>query len=119
LALTRYPWIGWSTSALQVVPPAPRTRQDNFFSLFTGLLSVVNRQPSSGREREFNDSLYAAMMSVEMEPEGVFLHLLGNSDASSLWHLADAEQALNPVPCRCRLWESAHGVGADAEELPL
>lgn len=33
-------------------------------------------------------------MSVEMEPEGVFLHLLGNSDASSLWHLADAERAL-------------------------
>ena len=32
-------------------------------------------------------------MSVEMEPEGVFLHLLGNSDASSLWHLADAERA--------------------------
>jgi hypothetical protein len=33
-------------------------------------------------------------MSVEMEPEGVFLHLLGSSDASSLWHLADAERAL-------------------------
>lgn len=29
-----------------------------------------------------------------MEPEGVFIHLLGESDASSLWHLADPERAL-------------------------
>jgi hypothetical protein len=41
-------------------------------------------------------------MAVEMEPEGVLLHLLvGNTEApgkshrdSSLWHLADAERAL-------------------------
>jgi hypothetical protein len=33
-------------------------------------------------------------MSVEMEPEGVFLHLLGENQESSLWHLSDAERAL-------------------------
>ena len=41
-------------------------------------------------------------MAVEMEPEGVLLHLLvGNTEGrgephpdSSLWHLADAERAL-------------------------
>jgi hypothetical protein len=41
-------------------------------------------------------------MAVEMEPEGVLLHLLGRGtetqgqlDAvSSLWHVADAERAL-------------------------
>ncbi len=33
-------------------------------------------------------------MSVEMEPEGVFLHLLGDSETSSLWHLTNSERAL-------------------------
>ena len=41
-------------------------------------------------------------MAVEMEPEGVLLHLLGDSRdregqsnaTSSLWHVADAERAL-------------------------
>jgi len=33
-------------------------------------------------------------MSIEMEPEGVFLHLLGDSETSSLWHLSNAERAL-------------------------
>jgi hypothetical protein len=40
-------------------------------------------------------------MAVEMEPEGVLLHLLGvgqgiggqSSTQSSLWHVADAERA--------------------------
>jgi hypothetical protein len=44
---------------------------------------------------------YAGLMAVEMEPEGILLHLLDN-DAhtggepgtdSSLWHVADAERA--------------------------
>jgi hypothetical protein len=29
-----------------------------------------------------------------MEPEGVYFHLLGDSQASSLWHLSNAERAL-------------------------
>jgi hypothetical protein len=29
-----------------------------------------------------------------MEPEGVLLHLLGDTEASSLWHLTNAERAL-------------------------
>jgi hypothetical protein len=29
-----------------------------------------------------------------MEPEGVLLHLLGDSQTSSLWHLSSAERAL-------------------------
>jgi hypothetical protein len=33
-------------------------------------------------------------VSVEMEPEGVFIHLLGDSETSSLWHLSNAERAL-------------------------
>jgi len=33
-------------------------------------------------------------MAVEMEPEGVLLHLLGEGQGSALWHLADVEQAL-------------------------
>ena len=41
-------------------------------------------------------------MAVEMEPEGVLLHLLGHAQRSeaqsiaqsSLWHVADAERAL-------------------------
>lgn len=28
-----------------------------------------------------------------MEPEGVFLHLLGDNEMSSLWHLSNAERA--------------------------
>ena len=40
-------------------------------------------------------------MAVEMEPEGILLHLLSNDDKtdsdpgtdSSLWHVADAERA--------------------------
>ena len=32
-------------------------------------------------------------MAVEMEPEGVFLHLLGDDGTSSLWHLSDSERA--------------------------
>lgn len=27
-----------------------------------------------------------------MEPEGVYFHLLGDSQASSLWHLSNAER---------------------------
>jgi hypothetical protein len=37
---------------------------------------------------------YAAHVSVEMEPEGVFLHLLGETQESALWHLSNAERAL-------------------------
>ncbi|MGO9856287.1 MAG: hypothetical protein ACLPYY_14735 [Acidimicrobiales bacterium] len=36
-------------------------------------------------------------MSVEMEPEGVLLHLLGDNETgsdSALWHLADVQRAL-------------------------
>jgi hypothetical protein len=41
-------------------------------------------------------------MAVEMEPEGILLHLLGNDTLaegesaadSSLWHVADVERAL-------------------------
>lgn len=29
-----------------------------------------------------------------MEPEGVFIHLLGETQVSALWHLTDAERAL-------------------------
>jgi hypothetical protein len=32
-------------------------------------------------------------MAVEMEPEGVFIHLLGDDGTSSLWHLSSAERA--------------------------
>jgi hypothetical protein len=34
------------------------------------------------------------LVSVEMEPEGVFLHLLGEDEMSSLWHLSNPERAL-------------------------
>ena len=44
---------------------------------------------------------YAGLMAVEMEPEGILLHLLDNDPSSdsepgtdsSLWHVADAERA--------------------------
>jgi hypothetical protein len=44
---------------------------------------------------------YAGLMAVEMEPEGILLHLLDNDVHSegepridsSLWHVADAERA--------------------------
>jgi len=50
---------------------------------------------SAGLARVHRDrTAYAAAVSVEMEPEGVFLHLLGKSQTSSLWHLSDAERAL-------------------------
>jgi hypothetical protein len=32
-------------------------------------------------------------MAVEMEPEGVFLHLLGDDGTSSLWHISSTERA--------------------------
>ena len=35
-----------------------------------------------------------ARVSVEMEPEGVYFHLLGDSQASSLWHLSNAERGV-------------------------
>ncbi len=38
-----------------------------------------------------------AGVSVEMEPEGVLLHLLGDDDSgpdSALWHLTDVARAL-------------------------
>ena len=41
-----------------------------------------------------NRTTYAADVAVEMEPEGVFIHLLGETQASSLWHLSDPERAL-------------------------
>jgi hypothetical protein len=45
--------------------------------------------------------VYAGRMAVEMEPEGILIHLLSNdphaegepSPDSSLWHVADAERA--------------------------
>jgi hypothetical protein len=45
--------------------------------------------------------VYAGRMAVEMEPEGILIHLLDNDAQSegeprvdsSLWHVADAERA--------------------------